>query len=157
MQACCRINIVGICTEVSNITEIDVLVVHKRSLGFNILPKITQVLSGSHITHREEMKHLDCSMELYEPKKLTNSVLKYPVFSQLRAKYKLQAWLDKGWLLLYLKEELNLPKELILLIVIMQKKQNKTKVHSIMDFQELNTYVDSNTVKEDICMEKLRE
>lgn len=68
-------------------------------------------------------------------------------------KYKLQAWLDKGWLLLYPKEELNLPKELI---VIMQKK-NKRKVHSIMDFQELNTYVDSNMVEEDICMEKLRE
>ena len=64
-------------------------------------------------------------------------------------------WLNNGWLLLYLEEELGTPKGLIPLMVVFQ--QNKFKVRLVLDFCELNGYVNVNPADVDICAQKLRE
>lgn len=36
-------------------------------------------------------------------------------------------------------------------------QQNKKKVRPVLDFRELNSYVDAHTAEADVCVEKLRE
>ena len=36
-------------------------------------------------------------------------------------------------------------------------QQNKSKVRSVLDFRELNGYVDAYTVHADVCVQELRE
>ena len=63
-------------------------------------------------------------------------------------------WIDNGWLLPYPEEELRSPKGLIPLLAIQQ--ENKQKVRPIIDYQELNKYVDTYTANVDVCSQKLR-
>ena len=51
--------------------------------------------------------------------------------------------------------ELGEPKGLIPLMVIVQ--QNKSKVRPVLDFRELNGFIDVYTAKADVCSLKRRE
>ena len=84
-----------------------------------------------------------------------NKVPEYPVSAQLRQEYRheLETWLNNGWLLPYPEEELGPPKALIPLMAVVQ--QNKSKVRPVLDFRELNGYVDAYTAHADVCV--LRE
>ena len=91
------------------------------------------------------------------PNSLVNKVPKYPVSAQVQQEYRheLETWLNNGWLLPYPEEELGPPKALIPLMAVVQ--QNKSKVRPVLDFRELNGYIDAYTAHADICMQKLRE
>ena len=91
------------------------------------------------------------------PNGLTNKVPEYPMSAQVRQEYRheLETWLNNGWLLPYSEEELGSPKGLIPLMAVFQ--QNKAKVRPVLDFHELNGYVDAYTAHADVCAQKLRE
>ena len=59
------------------------------------------------------------------------------------------------WLIPYQEDELGPPKGLILLMAIVL--ENKPKVHSVMDYCELNEHVDMYMAGADVCVHKLRE
>lgn len=61
-------------------------------------------------------------------------------------------WLDNGWLIPYPEKEL---KELIPLMAVVQ--DNKNKVHSVMDFIELNKYINPFMAAADVYSQKLKE
>ena len=88
---------------------------------------------------------------------LMNKVPEYPMSTQVGQEYchELETWLNNGWLLPYPEEELSLLKGLIPLMAVFQ--QNKSKVHLMLDFHELNEYIDAYTVHADVCAQKLRE
>ena len=88
---------------------------------------------------------------------LRNRLVEYPAPAQIRVEYEweLQMWIDNGWLLLYPEEELGPPKGLIPLMAIRQ--ENKQKVQLVMDYQELDKYVDAYMANADVCLQKLRE
>ena len=91
------------------------------------------------------------------PKRLMNKVPEYPMSSQVRQEYRheLETWLNNEWLLPYPEEELGPPKGLIPLMAIFQ--QNMSKVHPVLDFRELNGYINAYTAHADVCAQKLRE
>ena len=62
-------------------------------------------------------------------------------------------WQQNGWLLLYSEEELGPPKGLIPLTAVMQK----LKERPVLDYQELNSFVDAFTINAEVCVQKLRE
>ena len=91
-----------------------------------------------------------------EPAKLQNSISKYHVPSQTRPAYEkeLHAWIDTGWLIPYSHKKLGPPKSLIPLMAVVQ--QSKSKVKPVMDYRELNQYVDTFTADANVCASKLR-
>ena len=90
------------------------------------------------------------------PVTLRNRLAEYPALAQIREEYEreLQMWIDNSWLLPY-PEDLGLPKGLISLMAIQQ--ENKQKVQPVMDYRELNKYVDAYTANANVCSQKLRE
>ena len=84
------------------------------------------------------------------PNSLVNKVPEYPVSARVRQEYRhvLETWLDNGWLLPYPEEELGPPKALIPLMAVV--RQNKSKVRPVLDFRELNGYVDAYTAHADV-------
>ena len=62
-------------------------------------------------------------------------------------------WQRNRWLLPYSEEELGQPKGLIPVMAVMQKQ----KVHPVLDYWELNSFVDAFTANTEVCTQKLRE
>ena len=89
--------------------------------------------------------------------KLQNSVAEYHVPSQTRLAYEkeLHAWIDAGWLIPYPHKKLGPPKGLIPLMAVVQ--QSKSKVRPVMDYRELNQYVNTFMADADVFASKLRE
>ena len=75
----------------------------------------------------------------------------------IQAKYEkeLELWLKNGWLVSYPEKELGPAKALILLMAVVQV--NKNKLRPIMDYRELNRYIDMFTANADLCAQKLWE
>ena len=92
-----------------------------------------------------------------EPGVLTNDVGQYAVPSAVREEYEgeLRKWIDDEWLVPYDDAELGQPKGLIPLMAVVQ--ENKSKVRPVLDFRELNGFIDTYTAEADVCAEKLRE
>ena len=92
-----------------------------------------------------------------EPGVLTNDVGEYAVPGDVRDEYEgeLRKWIDDGWLIPYDDAELGEPKGLIPLMAVVQ--QNKSKVRPVLDFRELNGFIDAYTAEADVCSHKLRE
>ena len=53
------------------------------------------------------------------------------------------------------EKELSPPKGLIPLILVVQEQ--KQKVHPVLDYRELNGFVDAFTANAEVCAHKLRE
>ena len=90
----------------------------------------------------------------HSPSKLSNSVQEYTVPCHARDAYEneiLQCQRN-GWLLPY-SEELGPPEGLIPLMVVVQKQ----KVRLVLDYWELNGFVDAFIANAEVCMQKLRE
>ena len=64
-------------------------------------------------------------------------------------------WHYNRRLLPYPEEELGLPKELIPLMVVMQ--EHKQKVQPVLNYRELNGFVEAFTVNVEVCAQRLRE
>ena len=58
-------------------------------------------------------------------------------------------WIDNDWLLPYSEDELQLAKDLIPFMAILQ--ENTQKVWPIMDYHKLNEQVDVYMASTDIC------
>ncbi|XP_043198082.1 uncharacterized protein LOC122368321 [Amphibalanus amphitrite] len=91
------------------------------------------------------------------PVRLKNGVSEYTVPDEVRKDYEeeIETWIKNGWLLEYDEEEHGPPKGLIPLMAVVQ--ENKGKVRPVLDFREINTFVDTYTADVDVCDEKLRE
>ena len=91
------------------------------------------------------------------PEALDNRVAEYPVAAEIQEDYEreLHTWMSNSWLVPYKEEELGSPKRLISLMAVLQ--QHKSKVRPVIDFQQLNCYVDVFTANADVCTAKLRE
>ena len=91
------------------------------------------------------------------PEGLHNGVSEYLVVVEIQEGYEQEhcTGMNNGWLMPYPEEKLGPPKGLISLMAVLQ--QNKSKVHLVMDFQELNHYVDAFTANADVCTAKLCE
>ena len=85
-----------------------------------------------------------------EPGVLQYQVTEYAVPQDARDLYEkeLQRWINDGWLLLYDKQAYRPAKGLKPLMAVAQ--HNKRKVHPVMDFRELNTYIDTFTADSDV-------
>ena len=86
-----------------------------------------------------------------------NGLSEYPTPKRLQDEYEqeLQAWIQNGWLILYLKSELGPPKGLIPLMATLQ--ENKQKVRAVMDYHKLNEHVNAYTANADVCAQTMRE
>ena len=93
----------------------------------------------------------------HSPSELSNSVQEYAVPCHARDAYKneILQWQRNGWLLPYSEKELGPPKGLILLMAGVQEQ--KQKVRPVLDFWELNSFVDAFTANAEVCAQKLRE
>lgn len=94
-------------------------------------------------------------MEGKESPLLRNEVEAYSVPREARDLYEeeLQRWIDDGWVLLYDEHNYSPAKRLILLMAVVQ--QNKKKVQPMLDFRELNTYIDAFIADSHVCSDKL--
>ena len=92
-----------------------------------------------------------------EPGQLRNRVAEYTVPADLRTAYEseLKRWISEGWLVAYDERKFGPPKGLVPLLAIAQP--SKAKVRPVMDYRELNSYVDAHTADSDVCAEKVRE
>ncbi|XP_065654532.1 uncharacterized protein LOC136081163 [Hydra vulgaris] len=87
---------------------------------------------------------------------LRNSVAQYKVKPQLLHQFndEMDVWVKNGWLKPCNKEE----KSTIGIVPLMAVEQeNKGKIRPVLDFRELNQYVNSHNASSDACDEKVRK
>ena len=91
-----------------------------------------------------------------QPDKLSNSISEYSMTHDVRPKFEeeVERWIENGWLRSYDEGELGPPKALIPLMAVVQP--NKDKVRPVMDFRELNSFVQAHTADADVCADKIR-
>ena len=91
----------------------------------------------------------------HSPSKLSHSMQEYVVPFHARDAYEneILQWQQNEWLLPYSEEELDPPKGLIPLMVMLPKQ----KVRLVLDYWELNGFVDAFTANAEVCVQKLRE
>ncbi|KAG0719421.1 hypothetical protein GWK47_050518 [Chionoecetes opilio] len=92
-----------------------------------------------------------------EPDVLKNQVESCSVPPDARDLYEeeLESWIKDGWLLPYDESQFSPAKGLIPLMAVVQ--HNKRKVRPVLDFRELNTYIDVFSADSDVCADRLRE
>ena len=92
-----------------------------------------------------------------EPEVLKNTRHEYAVPPEARQRYEeeLQDWIDRGWLQSYDEDKYGPAKGLVPLMAVIQP--SKDKVRPVLDFREVNTYIDAYTGDADVCADKLRE
>ena len=92
-----------------------------------------------------------------EPEVLKNVRSEYAVPREARQRYEdeVQEWIKCGWLQVYDERKLGPAKGLIPLMAVIQP--SKDKVRPVMDFREVNGYIDAYTGDADVCADKLRE
>ena len=76
-----------------------------------------------------------------QPDNLSNSTSEYSMPHDVKPKFEeeVERWIENGWLRSYDEAELGPPKALIPLMAVVQP--NKDKVRLVMDFRELNSFV----------------
>ena len=134
----------------SNPVKIDILVVDSKLLGFNILLKIDIIkkLGGVHINKLSEVRFFNppiyVAIKINEPvfgAEFNQHTKFWTASWKWLDRHKLKSWLKNGWLIPYPEKEFGWPKGLILLMAGIQT--NKGKLCPMLDFQELNAYVDT--------------
>ena len=161
--------------------NIEALVVDKQLLGFDAIKELSGVyLTESGKTHfgglnrcaAISIDELDFSVTYdcrnkewtaswkwangHSPSELSNSVQEYamPCYARVAYENEILQWQRNGWLLPY-SEELGPPKGLIPLMAVV--KELKQKVRPVLDYQELNGFVDAFAANAEVCAQKLRE
>lgn len=91
-----------------------------------------------------------------QPDNLSNSTSEYSMPHDVKPKFEeeVERWIENGWLRSYDEAELGPPKALIPLMAVVQP--NKDKVRPVMDFRELNSFVQAHTADADVCADKIR-
>ena len=92
-----------------------------------------------------------------EPEVLKNARSEYAIPAEARQRYEDEVceWIKCGWLQVYDEAKYGPAKGLIPLMAVMQP--SKDKVRPVMDFREVNRYIDAYTGDADVCADKLRE
>ena len=92
-----------------------------------------------------------------EPERLRNQIPEYDIPAHAREHYEaeLERWIGEGWLQDYDEKRLGPPRGLIPLLAVVQV--NKGKVRPVLDFRELNSYVEAFTADADVCADRLRD
>ena len=87
---------------------------------------------------------------------LKNTTAEYEVPQHAREEYELEVtqWIKDGWLIPHDEQKHGPPRGLIPLMAVCQK--NKKKVRPVLDYRELNAYVDAFTGKADVCRDKMQ-
>ena len=67
----------------------------------------------------------------------------------------IDTWIKDGWLIPYPNQKLGPPRGLIPLMAIVQ--QSKLKIQPVMEYCELNQYIEAYTADVDVCVNKLRQ
>uniref|UniRef100_A0A5S6QGD9 Reverse transcriptase domain-containing protein n=1 Tax=Trichuris muris TaxID=70415 RepID=A0A5S6QGD9_TRIMR len=88
---------------------------------------------------------------------LQNSVKEYPPSRLAKSQFEeeLKEWIKCGWLIPYDESKVGPARGLRPLMAIVRRHKNK--VRPVLDFRELNTYVETFTAQADVCAHKLRE
>ena len=88
---------------------------------------------------------------------LANRVQEYTVPDHVWDAYEeeLSMWQHNGWLLPYPEEEFGPLKGIILLMAVVQ--EHKQKVWLVLDYWELNSFVEVFTANAKVCLQRLRE
>ena len=91
------------------------------------------------------------------PTELANRLQEYTVPHHVWDVYEeeLSMWQRNGWLLPYLEKELGPTKGLIPLMAVVQ--EHKQKVWLVLDYRELNDFVEAFTANAEVCLQRLRE
>ena len=92
-----------------------------------------------------------------EPEVLRNVRSEYAIPPEARQRYEeeVEEWIKCGWLKVYDEDKHGSAKGLIPLMAVIQP--TKDKVRPVMDFREVNQYIDAYTGDADVCADKLRE
>ena len=92
-----------------------------------------------------------------EPEQLQNTSEEYAIPTEARYEYEreLSKWVANQWLIPYDESVHGEVRGTIPLMAVIQPK--KDKVRPVMDFRELNAYLDPHTADADVCNEKIRE
>ncbi|KRZ26608.1 hypothetical protein T4B_10054 [Trichinella pseudospiralis] len=155
--------------------EVEVIVVRSKPLGYDLILGMNGIaaLGGVTVTggrygisiREKDFTATYCSStrawkwsDAGEPGVLRNAVEEYPPANVARGAYEdeLRKWIKDGWLVPYDESEHGPPKGLLPLMAVIQR--NKKKVRPVMDFRELNAYIESHTADADVCsQQKLRE
>ena len=92
-----------------------------------------------------------------EPEVLRNVRSEYAIPPEARQRYEeeVEEWVKCGWLRVYDEDKHGPAKGLIPLMAVIQP--TKDKVRPVMDFREVNQYIDAYTGDADVCADKLRE
>ena len=92
-----------------------------------------------------------------DPTVLKNTRGEYAVPPEARQSYEkeVREWIRQGWLQPYNERECGPAKGLIPLMAVIQT--SKDKIRPVMDFREVNSYIDAYTGNADVCADKLRE
>ena len=90
-----------------------------------------------------------------KPETLVNKIAKYTVPIGIKHNYKkeIEGWIEKKWLQKYEAKKKGPIKGLVPLLAVVQ--QNKGKVRPVLDFRELNTFIEAFTANTDACADKL--
>ncbi|KFD62362.1 hypothetical protein M514_25485 [Trichuris suis] len=91
------------------------------------------------------------------PDVLRNKVKEYAPAAGAKTAYReeLWNWIENGWLVPYDEKKYGPAKGLIPLIAVVQRC--KEKVRPVMDFRELNAFIETFTADADVCAQRLRE
>ncbi|XP_043229476.1 uncharacterized protein LOC122385340 [Amphibalanus amphitrite] len=91
------------------------------------------------------------------PQCLTNAVPQYAVPPAARHEFEteLDDWIEREWLVPYDERRQGPPKGLVPLMAVEQR--NRGKVRPVLDYRELNDFVQAHTADSDVCAEQLRK
>ena len=91
------------------------------------------------------------------PEVLRNRREQYRIPEDAKARYdeEVNDWIKQGWLVEYDEAAMGPVKGLIPMMAVIQEA--KDKVRPVMDFRELNGYIDAHTREADVCAHKVRE
>ena len=92
-----------------------------------------------------------------KPETLVNKIAEHTIPIGIKHDYEkeIEGWIEKKWLQKYEAKKHGPIKGLVPLMVVVQR--NKGKVRPVLDFRELNTFIEAFTTNTDACADKLRD
>ena len=92
-----------------------------------------------------------------KPETLVNKIAEYIIPIGIKHDYEkeIEGWIEKKWLQKYEAKKHGPIKGLVPLMAVVQR--NKGKVRPVLDFRELNTFIEAFTANTEACADKLRD
>ena len=92
-----------------------------------------------------------------KPETLVNKIAEYTIPIGIKHDYEkeIEGWIEKKWLQKHEAKKHGPIKGLVPLMAVVQR--NKGKMRPVLDFRELNTFIETFTANTDACADKLRD